>query len=168
MISAALFTPALSIVKYTADPYEQLPAIVYWLMSSLGGIDMTQIRWVIIPILGGLVVLVLFGRPLDALSMGDNEARVLAQRIAYVPQAHVVPFLCSVRDVVMLGRLAETGMFRAPKASDRHVMNEVLDRLAIMSLAERPYIEISGGERQLTLIARRLRKVQVFSSWMSR
>lgn len=35
MISAALFTSALSIVKYTADPYEQLPAIVYWLMGAL-------------------------------------------------------------------------------------------------------------------------------------
>lgn len=86
MISAALFTSALSIVKYTADPYEQLPTIVYWLMGSLGGVDMAQIRWAIIPILGGLVVLVLFGRALDALSMGDDEARALgvpAQQVRY-------------------------------------------------------------------------------------
>jgi iron complex transport system permease protein len=86
MISAALFTSALSIVKYTADPYEQLPAIVYWLMGSLGGLDMTQIRWAAIPVAGGLVVLALFGRALDALSMGDDEARALgvpAQQVRY-------------------------------------------------------------------------------------
>lgn len=93
---------------------------------------------------------------LDNRPLGEFSRRALAQRIAYVPQAHVAPFPYSVRDVVMLGRLAETGIFRAPKASDRHVVNEVLDRLAIMSLAERPYTEISGGERQLTLIARAL------------
>jgi iron complex transport system permease protein len=86
MISAALFTSALSIVKYTADPYEQLPAIVYWLMGSLGGLDMTQIRWAVIPIVGGLMVLALFGRALDALSMGDDEARALgvpARQVRY-------------------------------------------------------------------------------------
>ncbi|GEC17515.1 FecCD family ABC transporter permease [Nitrobacter winogradskyi] len=86
MISAALFTSALSIVKYTADPYEELPAIVYWLMGSLGGVDMTQIRWAMIPIIGGLVALSLFGRALDALSMGDDEARALgvpAQPVRY-------------------------------------------------------------------------------------
>ena len=86
MISGALFTSALSIVKYTADPNEQLPAIVYWLMGSLGGVDMTQIRWAMIPIVGGLIVLMLFGRALDALSMGDDEARALgvpAQQVRY-------------------------------------------------------------------------------------
>ena len=86
MISGALFTSALSIVKYTADPNEQLPAIVYWLMGSLGGVDMTQIRWAMIPIIGGLIVLMLFGRALDALSMGDDEARALgvpAQQVRY-------------------------------------------------------------------------------------
>lgn len=86
MISGALFTSALSIVKYTADPNEQLPAIIYWLMGSLGGVDMIQIRWAIIPIVGGLAVLMLLGRALDALSMGDDEARALgvpAQQVRY-------------------------------------------------------------------------------------
>ncbi|YBW39874.1 iron ABC transporter permease [Nitrobacter sp. TKz-YC01] len=67
-------------------PYEELPAIVYWLMGSLGGVDMTQIRWAMIPIVGGLVALSLFGRALDALSMGDDEARALgvpAQPVRY-------------------------------------------------------------------------------------
>ncbi len=82
--------------------------------------------------------------------------RTLAQRIAYVPQAHVAPFPYRVRDVVLLGRLAETGIFRAPRAADHQAVGEVLERLAITHLAARPYTEISGGERQLTLIARAL------------
>jgi iron complex transport system ATP-binding protein len=57
---------------------------------------------------------------------------------------------------VLLGRLAETGIFRAPQAADRRAVEEVLERLAITHLAARPYTEISGGERQLTLIARAL------------
>jgi iron complex transport system permease protein len=47
---------------------------------------MTQIRWAAIPVAGGLVVLALFGRALDALSMGDDEARALgvpAQQVRY-------------------------------------------------------------------------------------
>lgn len=82
--------------------------------------------------------------------------RALAQRIAYVPQAHIAPFPYKVHDVVLLGRLAETGIFRAPQVADHRVVEEVLERLAITHLAARPYTEISGGERQLTLIARAL------------
>lgn len=93
---------------------------------------------------------------LDDTPLGEFSRRALARRIAYVPQAHVAPFPYSVRDVVLLGRLAETGIFRAPQAADHQAANEVLERLAITHLAARPYTEISGGERQLTLIARAL------------
>ncbi len=78
ILSGALFTSLLSMVKYVADPYNQLPAIVYWLMGSLG-----QVRalgghgpWQP-PMLAGIVVLCLLGRALDALAMGDDEARAL-------------------------------------------------------------------------------------------
>lgn len=88
--------------------------------------------------------------------LADFSRRALAQRIAYVPQAHVAPFPYKVHDVVLLGRLAEMGIFRAPQAADHRAVDEVLERLAITHLATRPYTEISGGERQLTLIARAL------------
>lgn len=77
IISGSLFTAALSIIKYTADPYEQLPAIVYWLMGSLGGADFRQVGWAAIPMMAGIGILALLGRALDALSMGDDEARSL-------------------------------------------------------------------------------------------
>lgn len=93
---------------------------------------------------------------LDDVPLGRYSRRSIAQRIAYVPQAHVAPFPYSVREVVLLGRLAESGIFRSPQPSDHIRADDVLQRLAITHLAQRPYTEISGGERQLTLIARAL------------
>lgn len=84
------------------------------------------------------------------------SGRELARRIAYVPQIHITPFPYTVREVVLLGRLPSNGLFRAPSESDETVVAEVLQRLSIDHLAERIYTEISGGERQLTLIARAL------------
>jgi iron complex transport system permease protein len=77
MISGALFASALALVKCVADPYDQLPAIVFWMMGSLGAVDLEQLRAAAAPILAGVGVLSLAGRALDALSMGDDEARSL-------------------------------------------------------------------------------------------
>lgn len=82
--------------------------------------------------------------------------RELARRIAYVPQSHATPFPYTVREVVLLGRLPSSGLLRAPTREDHDVVDDVLQRLSIKHLAERIYTEISGGERQLTLVARAL------------
>jgi len=84
LISGALFTALLSLVKYTADPYNQLPAIVYWLMGSLQSVELKEMSFVLWPILAGIVGLSLFGRALDALSMGDDEARALGVPVTAV------------------------------------------------------------------------------------
>jgi iron complex transport system permease protein len=84
IISGALFSSLLSIVKYVADPYNQLPAIVYWLMGSLALADLHQIGWVAIPMLLGMAVLIALGRALDALAMGDDEARSLGVPVTAV------------------------------------------------------------------------------------
>jgi iron complex transport system ATP-binding protein len=91
------------------------------------------------------------GEPLSSLSR-----RQIGRRLAYVPQVHVTPFPYTVREVVTLGRLPGNGVFRAPSASDREAVDEVLERLRITHLAGRPYTEVSGGERQLALIGRAL------------
>lgn len=77
MISAALFTALLSIVKYVADPYSKLPAITYWLMGSLANIQSDLLLWVAPFLLLGMVFLVLNGHVLNVLSLGDDEARTL-------------------------------------------------------------------------------------------
>lgn len=77
MISAALFSSFLSIVKYVADPYNTLPAIVYWLMGSLAVLDVQTLTWVAPLMVAGIVLLSLFGHALNVLSMGDDEAHAL-------------------------------------------------------------------------------------------
>ncbi len=82
MISSAFFAALLSLVKYLADPYNQLPAIVYWLMGSLANADLPQLAWAAPPIVFGVLALMCLGRGLDALSMGDDEARALGVPVA--------------------------------------------------------------------------------------
>ncbi len=74
ILSSALFSSLLACVKYVADPYNQLPAIVYWLMGSLAVADLQQLAWVGAPMMLAIVLMCILGRGLDALAMGDEEA----------------------------------------------------------------------------------------------
>lgn len=80
----------------------------------------------------------------------------IARHVSYVPQAHDTFFPYTVAEVVLMGRTAHIGLFSAPAARDRAAATEALHRLGIEHLAESVYTQISGGERQLTLIARAL------------
>lgn len=84
MISSALFSALLSIVKYVADPQDQLPSITYWLMGSLGRANLTQSLYLAIPIGVATVVLWLLGRALDVMSMGDQEAKTLGVPVVFI------------------------------------------------------------------------------------
>jgi iron complex transport system permease protein len=77
ILSGSLFTALLSLIKYTADPYNQLPAIVYWLMGSLATTDLADLTRLALPMGLGIVLLSCLGRTVDALSMGDEEAAAL-------------------------------------------------------------------------------------------
>jgi iron complex transport system ATP-binding protein len=91
------------------------------------------------------------GRALPALSVRER-----ARRIAYVPQSHVATFAFPVESVVLMGRTAHGNLFSRPSATDRAVAARALEQFGITALAERPYTMISGGERQLVLLARAL------------
>ena len=80
----------------------------------------------------------------------------LAQIIGYIPQSHVPPFPFKVLDVVLMGRTPHLGPLSSPGPRDRAIARKALATLGISHLEERPYTEISGGERQLALIARAL------------
>lgn len=82
--------------------------------------------------------------------------RRLARTFGYVPQAHTPPFAFLVRDVVLMARAAHLKSFAAPGGSDERIADEALESLGVLHLAERRYTEISGGERQMVLIARAL------------
>lgn len=89
------------------------------------------------------------GRDLRTLSH-----RALARQLAYVPQLHKEAFAYRVFDVVLMGRMPHKSFFSRYGKADRALAAEALEKLGMSHLAERPYTEISGGERQLTLIAR--------------
>lgn len=98
IVSGALFTALLSVAKVLADPYDQLPAIVYWLMGNLGQATGAQLAWAALPAGLGIVALCVPGRLLDALAMGDDEARTLgvpagALRLAVIALATLVSAL---------------------------------------------------------------------------
>lgn len=74
MAIAALFTALLSFMKYVADPFDDLPTIVFWMMGSLSGIGMSDLFIVAIPILGGTAILLLLRWRINVLAMGEEEA----------------------------------------------------------------------------------------------
>ncbi|RBQ28626.1 FecCD family ABC transporter permease [Aliarcobacter vitoriensis] len=77
IISSSLFGALLSILKYSADPYDTLPAITYWLMGSLS-FSTSSIVWnLTIPMLLGVFILIFLSKYLNALSLGDEEAKAL-------------------------------------------------------------------------------------------
>ncbi|MBN1906990.1 MAG: ABC transporter ATP-binding protein [Deltaproteobacteria bacterium] len=80
----------------------------------------------------------------------------LARRIAYVPQSHRLSFGYRVLDVVMMGRIPHKPFFFRYTDKDEQAALDALKRLSILHLKERPYTKISGGERQMVLIARAL------------
>ena len=82
--------------------------------------------------------------------------RSLARRVGYVPQAHDSMFPFTVEEIVLMGRSAHLGPYSVPAAHDRNIAQQCLEQLNILKLRGKAYTEISGGERQLTLIARAL------------
>ena len=93
---------------------------------------------------------------LNGQSLRMLPARERARAVAYVPQTHVATFAFTVETVVLMGRTAHGSLFSRPSLKDREIAAAALDRFGIAHLAQRPYTMISGGERQLALLARAL------------
>lgn len=84
IISGALFSAMLSMIKYVADPQDQLPTITYWLMGSLANVRLTQLLWLLMPMSILLTLLCCLGKALNIISMGDDEARTLGVPVTAV------------------------------------------------------------------------------------
>jgi len=74
--------------------------------------------------------------------------------IGYVPQSFAPVFAYSAFDVVLMGRARHVGVFANPTAADRAHAFAALERLGLTGLARRTVTTLSGGERQLVLVAR--------------
>ena len=77
IITGAFFSALLSLVKYMADPYDTLPAIIFWLMGSLGSVSMDDLVLVSPAIIAGIVVIFLLRWRINVMSLGEEEALAL-------------------------------------------------------------------------------------------
>ena len=93
---------------------------------------------------------------LEKQDLQDLSRAEIARRVGYVPQGHAAYFAYTVREFVLMGRTAHLGAFSSPSQRDFEVAVKSLDSLGIAHLADKPVTEISGGERQLALVARAL------------
>ena len=103
----------------------------------------------LLPAQGGQVAL-------DGADLVSRARDEVARLVSYVPQAHAAFFPFTVEEVVLMGRTAHLGVFSSPSRHDREVARATLERMRLAPLADSIYTRISGGERQLTLIARAL------------
>lgn len=77
MVVSSIFSALISLVKYTADPYDKLPAITYWLMGSFSKISFQEVKMAAVPIMLSSIVLFLMRWRLNVLSLGDEEVFAL-------------------------------------------------------------------------------------------
>lgn len=88
--------------------------------------------------------------------MNHLSDRERAAAIAWVPQAHDGAFAFTATDMVMMGLAPQLAAFAVPGAKEREIAHQQLAMLEISHLALRRWNTLSGGERQLVLIARAL------------
>ena len=77
VVVSSLFSSLISMGKFVADPFDQLPTIVFWLMGSLANVGYQQVLYAAVPILISVTGLSLLGWRINVLSLGDREAHSL-------------------------------------------------------------------------------------------
>ena len=139
-------TPILNDVSF-----ELLPGKVCCLLGPNGAGKTTLFKTILgfLPRLGGHFYL--GDKDIDECSRKD-----IARIIAYVPQAHVPAFPFTVEDVVTMGRTAWFSNARTPGKEDIQIAVDILESLSIGHLRTRIYTRLSGGERQMVMVARAL------------
>jgi iron complex transport system ATP-binding protein len=89
-------------------------------------------------------------------AMSELTRAQLAQLIAYVPQSTQCVFAFDASHMVLMGRSPHISPMGAPMDQDRRMAQKAMELTGTWSLRERPFTELSGGERQLVLLARAL------------
>ena len=108
-----------------------------------------------IPFTGG-------GLYVDGKQIDHRNRKEMASLIGYVPQVHEPPFPFVAIDVVVMGSIARADLFSGPSREAFDEADALLELLGVAYLRDRVYTEISGGERQMVLIARALMQNPAF------
>ncbi|MDD5987568.1 MAG: ABC transporter ATP-binding protein [Eubacteriales bacterium] len=93
---------------------------------------------------------------LDGVSTRGLSIAQMAHRIAYIPQSGAPTFNYTMFEMVLMGTTAGLSRLSSPGERQREMVKEAMQRLGIWHLADRGFARVSGGERQLALIARAL------------
>ena len=80
----------------------------------------------------------------------------IAKIMAYVPQSYNFPYPFTAKEVIVMGRTAHLGILNSPAPKDYLIVDEVMRQLNILHLKNADITRISGGERQMVMIARAL------------
>lgn len=91
---------------------------------------------------------------IDGRNIATMTAAELSRSVAYIPQSHNPAFNFSVFDMVLMGTTSQLSRFAAPGKAQIALAEAALERMGITHLRDRGCSNISGGERQLVLIAR--------------
>jgi iron complex transport system ATP-binding protein len=91
---------------------------------------------------------------IDGKDTQSLSPKALANLIAYIPQQHTPIFTYTVLDIVIMGRASHFSAFETPKPVDRDAAFDALKAMGIEHLANRTYTSLSGGQRQMIIIAR--------------
>jgi iron complex transport system ATP-binding protein len=138
--------PVLRGLDFTAEP-GRLTAII-----GRNGAGKTTL----LKALAGLVAPDAGAALLDGSDIARWERRRLAQALAYLPQERLVHWALTARAVVALGRLPYQPFGAGESAADRAAIDAALEAMDSAHFAERPVLELSGGERARVLVARAL------------
>ncbi|EMX8912078.1 ABC transporter ATP-binding protein [Citrobacter koseri] len=138
--------PALRNVSFTVPAGE-----ICCLLGANGSGKTTLMRTIlgVLPLISGDILL-------DGVAVQRFSDRERASAIAWVPQAHDGAFAFTALDMVMMGLTPKMAAFAVPGAREREIAHQQLAALEIVHLAHRRWNTLSGGERQLVLIARAL------------
>ena len=82
VVTGSFFSALVSLLTYVADPYDQLPAIVFWLLGSLATATFATVALASLPVLAGSLLLVLLRWRINVLSLGDDDAAAVGVRPA--------------------------------------------------------------------------------------
>src|ERR1700741_1532205 len=105
VVVGALLGAGVGLVKYLADPYNQLPAMTFWLLGSLAGTSAADLLPLGMPVLGGTLVLLALRWRMNAMSLPEEEARALG-----VPRAGRRPAIVAAATLVTAASVSAAGI----------------------------------------------------------